>query len=83
MDIAACLAGQGLEEYEPAFCGNRIDAAILPKLTAEDLKDIGVAAVGDRRKLLEAIAALREGTAPLPAGEGPGSAPSLRPNAGS
>src|SRR6516164_6516868 len=69
MDIAAWLRGLGLEEYEPAFRDNRVDAAILPMLTAEDFKDIGIAAVGDRRKLLEAIAALREGIAPLPARE--------------
>jgi hypothetical protein len=40
---------------------NKVDATVLPKLTAEDLKDLGVAAVGDRRKLLEAIEALRPG----------------------
>jgi class 3 adenylate cyclase len=42
-----------------AFRENKVDAAVLPKLTAEDLRDLGVVAVGDRRKLLEAIAALR------------------------
>src|SRR5262249_16627930 len=31
----------------------------LPNLTAEDLKDLGVSIVGHRRKLLYAIAALR------------------------
>jgi hypothetical protein len=30
-----------------------------PNLTAEDLKDLGVSALGHRRKLLDAIAALR------------------------
>ena len=63
MDIAAWLRGLGLEQYEQAFRDNGIDAEILPKLTVEDLKDLGIARVGDRRKLLEAIAALREGTA--------------------
>ena len=66
MDIAAWLRGLGLGEYETAFRDNRVDAAILPKLTAGDLKDLGVARVGDRRKLLEAIAVLgeaREGVA--------------------
>jgi hypothetical protein len=52
MDVAAWLRGLGLEQYEPAFRDNRVDSEILPKLTAEDLKDIGVAMVGDRRKLL-------------------------------
>jgi class 3 adenylate cyclase len=69
MDIGTWLQGLGLEEYAPAFRDNRIDAAILPKLTGDDLKDIGVAAVGDRRKLLEAIAALREAVAPTAAQE--------------
>ena len=36
-----------------------IDETVLPNLTAEDLKDLGVGIVGHRRKLLDAIAALR------------------------
>lgn len=43
---------------EAAFRENKIDDAILPKLTADDLKDLGVGIVGHLRKLLEAIAAL-------------------------
>jgi class 3 adenylate cyclase len=62
MDISAWLRGLGLERYEQAFRGNAIDEAILPKLTAEDLKDLGVTAVGHRRILLDAIAALRAET---------------------
>jgi class 3 adenylate cyclase len=58
VDIEAWLGGLGLERYEEAFRENEIDAEILPKLTAEDLKDIGITTVGHRRKLLEAIAAL-------------------------
>ena len=49
MDVAAWLRGLGLEQYEPVFGDNGIDAEILPKLTVEDLKDIGITAVGDRR----------------------------------
>ncbi|WP_245502320.1 SAM domain-containing protein [Bradyrhizobium betae] len=59
MDISAWLRGLGLERDEQAFRENAIDEAILPKLTAEDLKDLGVTAVGHRRILLDAIAALR------------------------
>jgi class 3 adenylate cyclase/predicted ATPase len=59
MDICAWLRGLGLERYEQAFQENAIDEAILPKLTAEDLRDLGVTAVGHRRILLDAIAALR------------------------
>jgi class 3 adenylate cyclase/predicted ATPase len=60
VDIAAWLRKLGLERYEEAFRGNEIDAEILPKLTADDLKEIGVTTVGHRRKLLEAITALAE-----------------------
>ena len=79
MDIAAWLRSLGLEEYEPAFRDNRVDAAVLPVLTAEDLRDIGIAAVGDRRKLLEAIAVLREGIVPLSAREQPPEVPGAAP----
>ena len=41
MDIAAWLRGLGLERYETAFRDNEIDWAVLPQLTADDLKDIG------------------------------------------
>jgi len=58
MDIARWLRGFGLEQYEAAFRENEIDSEVLPKLTAEDLKDIGVAIVGHRRKILSAIAEL-------------------------
>src|SRR6201984_2084219 len=57
MDIAAWLQGLGLERYVPAFRDNEIDWEVLPKLTSEDLREIGVAAIGHRRKLLDAIAA--------------------------
>jgi class 3 adenylate cyclase len=66
MDIGGWLRGLGLDEYETAFRENKVDAAVLPKLTAEDLKDLGVAAVGDRRKLLEAIQGLGWATKSVP-----------------
>ena len=49
MDIAAWRRELGLERYEQAFRENEIDAKILLKLTADDLKDIGVTIVGHRR----------------------------------
>src|SRR6478672_5661861 len=58
MDVAAWLQGLDLERYAPAFLENRIEADLLPSLTVEDLKDLGVTLVGDRRRLLDAIAAL-------------------------
>ena len=68
MDVRGWLRTLGLEEYEAAFRENRIDDTVLPRLTAEDLKDLGVAFVGDRRRLLDAIAALNaEAGVPAPA----------------
>src|SRR5215472_14982638 len=58
MDIAAWLQDLGLERYVSAFRDNEIDWEVLPKLTSEDLREIGVAAIGHRRKLLDAIVAL-------------------------
>jgi class 3 adenylate cyclase/tetratricopeptide (TPR) repeat protein len=60
MDIGAWLQNLGLERYEPAFRENEIDAEVLPRLTAEDLTSLGMTAIGHRRKLLDAIAALRD-----------------------
>ena len=42
MDVTDWLRKLGLEQYEPAFRTNGIDARVLPSLTAEDLKDLGV-----------------------------------------
>jgi class 3 adenylate cyclase/predicted ATPase len=64
MDIAVWLRGLGLERYELAFRDNEIDRETLPKLTAEDLKDLGVVLGSHRRKLLAAIAALQGNAAP-------------------
>ena len=68
MDIAAWLASLGLERYNQVFHENEIDVGVLPRLTADDLKDIGVVIVGHRRKLLEAIADLQtpQGNASVP-----------------
>src|SRR6266511_276463 len=58
MDVGSWLRGLGLERYEAAFRENEIDETVLPSLTADDLKDLGVGLVGHRRKLVNAIAAL-------------------------
>src|ERR1700674_4135139 len=72
MDVGGWLRKLGLEQYEAAFRENRIDDTVLPSLTAEDLKDLGVGFVGDRRKLLDAIAAVRaEASAPTPLSDAP------------
>jgi class 3 adenylate cyclase len=58
MNVAAWLQSLGLERYEPLFRDNEIDWDVLPSLTGDDLKEIGIAAVGHRRRLLDAIAVL-------------------------
>ena len=62
MDLGGWLRSLGLERYEAAFRKNEINERVLPSLTQEDLKEIGVGPVGHRRMLLEAIAALRGDT---------------------
>ena len=58
MDIGQWLRDLGLQSYEQAFCHNGVDLEVLRRLTADDLKEIGVSAVGHRRKILHAIGEL-------------------------
>src|SRR3954447_19770031 len=91
MEVAAWLAVLGLGQYTRAFAENGVDAEVLPRLTAEDLKEMGVVAVGHRRKLVDAIAALHDRGASVngaargreaPAGEpAPPQAPARPPGA--
>ena len=62
MDVVVWLRSLGLGKYEAAFRENEIDETVLPNLTAEDLKELGVTALGHRRKLLDAIAVLPSDT---------------------
>ena len=59
MDIAAWLTGLGLEHYADVFQKNDVDGGVLPGLTGDDLREMGVTSIGHRRKLLEAIAGLQ------------------------
>ena len=78
MDVAGWLRGLGLEQYLPAFRDNDIDAEVLRRLTAEDLRDLGVVSVGHRRRLLDAVKAL--GDAPPASTAAP--EPAIPANAG-
>src|SRR5580704_11161154 len=69
MDVVVWLRSLGLGKYEAAFRENEIDETVLPSLTAGDLKDLGVSTVGHRRKLLDAIAALRNHTSAMESGD--------------
>jgi class 3 adenylate cyclase/predicted ATPase len=64
MDVGGWLRSLGLGQYEAAFRENEIDDEVLPNLTAEDLRELGVAILGHRRKMLAAIAELSRSSAP-------------------
>jgi len=61
------LSSLGLSEYADRFAEQRIDFSILPDLTEQDLKEeLGVVHLGDRRRLLRAIAQLGAASAAPP-----------------
>src|SRR5271170_1367263 len=76
-EIANWLEGLGMADYAERFAENRIDFSVLPELSDEDLKELGVV-LGDRRKLLRAI---RELSAGPPAAERPAAEPAPKPDA--
>jgi class 3 adenylate cyclase/tetratricopeptide (TPR) repeat protein len=80
VDLASWLRDLGLERYEATFRENDVSAELLPRLTADDLKDLGITSVGHRRQLLEAIAALA--CDPVPPPSPPNSAGNLAETAG-
>ncbi|KAK9104054.1 hypothetical protein Scep_020898 [Stephania cephalantha] len=59
--IRMWLEGLGLGRYSPFFEIHEVDEEVLPMLTLEDLKDMGIHAVGSRRKLYCAIQKLAKG----------------------
>ena len=61
IDVAQWLHGLGLGQYAATFARNDVDGSILLELTAEDLVSLGVSSVGHRRRMLSAIAGLRDG----------------------
>jgi class 3 adenylate cyclase/predicted ATPase len=63
--IADWLEKLGMSEYAQRFAENRIDFSVLRELTDQDLKDLGVV-LGDRRKMLRAIADIDKATAAQP-----------------
>jgi class 3 adenylate cyclase len=68
--LSAWLDDLGLARYAAAFAAEDIALDVLPELDEADLKALGVASLGDRKRLLKAIAALRT-PAPTPAQDTP------------
>ena len=63
--ITDWLKKLGMSEYAQRFAENRIDLSVLPELTDQHLKDLGIA-LGDRLKMLRAIRELSNAAAPTP-----------------
>ena len=65
-DLRDWLRGQNLEQYADTFEANDIDFDILPDLDDHDLEQLGLS-LGNRRRLLKAIAARNTAAAPISA----------------
>jgi SAM domain (Sterile alpha motif) len=72
MDVGVWLRSLGLGQYEATFRDNEVDGTVLPKLTVEDLKDLGVAFVGHRAssKACHSLSSSSASFAPAAAAEG-------------
>jgi class 3 adenylate cyclase len=92
-EITAWLEKLGMSEYARRFAENDIDLTLLGELTDQDLKELGVASLGHRRKILKAVAALDRASAaaplatsaaptPIPPAEAPTPIPSSADTAG-
>jgi class 3 adenylate cyclase len=66
MDVGEWLRNLGVGQYESAFRAHDITADLLPRLSAQDLHDLGVTSIGHRRTLLDAIETLRHNTRKVP-----------------
>ena len=79
--IADWLEKLGMPEYVQCFADNKIDVSVLPHLTDQDLKDIGVL-LGHRRKMLRAIGEVANAGPSISQLVGDvGTNPEIRPNA--
>lgn len=64
MDVRGWLEHLGLGQYAEAFVANHIDGPLLSGLGGDDLRELGVTSLGHRKRLLDAIARLRDGEVP-------------------
>ena len=65
MDVAAWLEELGLAAHATTFADNDITPELLPTLTDDDLKELGVRSLGHRKKILLAVTALAPDTPDL------------------
>src|SRR5215471_13394455 len=69
--IADWLQKLGLGQYAQRFAENDISFSILPDLTDQHLKELGVSSLGHRLQLLRAIAELKRAPEPSAAAAAP------------
>jgi len=60
VEVAAHLGKKGLKGYTELFQQHKIDGSVFHNLTEENLKEMGIESVGDRKKVMAAIKDLRE-----------------------
>jgi len=65
-EIGAWLEALHLGQYAQAFAEHDIDGTLLAQLSTDDLREIGIASLGHRKRILAAIAAARDGEPPSP-----------------
>ena len=63
MELEEWLAACGLSRHAVTFRANDVDLDVLRTLTEADLKELGLS-LGDRKRLLQAVAAMAVVTAP-------------------
>lgn len=63
LKVGDWLRDLGLQEYQSTFAANGIDGDLLPELKPDDLDRLGVTRVGHRRRMLKAIATMRDAAA--------------------
>eukprot|EP00249_Psilotum_nudum_P015756 c25504_g1_i1 orf=497-1813(+) len=64
--VKGWLHSLGLGKYTPVFEVHEVDTEVLPLLTLDDLREMGINAVGTRRKMFCAIQNLGKGLVSLP-----------------
>jgi class 3 adenylate cyclase/tetratricopeptide (TPR) repeat protein len=75
MDVGEWLRNLGLSQYDAAFRESELDADVLPELTDQHLKDLGIP-LGHRLKMLRAIREL-SGDSRSPSGSGSETQPAV------
>nr|MBP6853044.1 AAA family ATPase [Rhodoferax sp.] len=79
--IRAWLTAVGLEKYADAFLAQDVSPDLLPDLTDTDLRELGVASLGDRKRLLKAMARLATDSGVPASSPGAAPTPGVEPSA--